>query len=95
MFECARANAHERAWSVTISKEKIGGLLAGWRSFAIDILYLHYIHKNLKVFNNKGKLKDWTFMQNGPSNKKTPEPLTNIEAEDRLRSLYGKLEIFM
>ena len=34
-------------------------------------------------------------MQNGPSNKKTPEPLTNIKAEDRLRSLYGKLEIFM
>ena len=34
-------------------------------------------------------------MQNGPSNKKTPEPLTNIKVEDRLRSLYGKLEIFM
>ena len=46
-----------------------------------------------KRSNSKGKLKDWT-CKNGSSNKKTCEPMTNIKAEDRLWSLYGKLEIY-
>ena len=51
MFECARASA-------IISKEKIGVREQANVVLSLFIISIHYINKNLKVFNNKGKLKD-------------------------------------